>query len=62
MKKHLVNIYFVCLLTLVLFSCRKDPANSDANPVVYNPDWTEASHGKAAPNYQTVFPHDKVNR
>jgi spore coat protein CotH len=62
MKKHLVNIFFVCLLTLVLFSCRKDPANSDANPLLYNPDWTEASHGKAPPNYQTVFPQDKVNR
>lgn len=62
MKKNLVNICFVCLLTLVMFSCRKDPANSDTNPFVYNPDWTEASHGKAAPNYQTVFPLNKVNR
>jgi spore coat protein H len=62
MKKHLVNIIFVCLLTLVHFSCRKDPANSIVNPVVYNPDWTEASHGKSAPNYQMVFPENEVNR
>lgn len=28
---------------------------------VYNPDWTEASHGKVTPNYAVAFPQDAVN-
>ncbi len=36
--------------------------DSTAAPTVYNPDWTEATHGKVAPNYVTVFPQDSVNR
>jgi spore coat protein CotH len=30
-------------------------------PTIYNPDWTEASHGKVSPNYAVAFPQDAVN-
>ena len=56
------SIIIVCLLPLVFISCRKDPADTDANPFVYNSDWTDASHGVAAPDYTTVFPANQVNR
>lgn len=29
---------------------------------IYNPDWTDASHGKVTPAYATVFPQDAVNK
>jgi hypothetical protein len=35
--------------------------DSTAAATVYNPDWTEASHGKVSPNYDVVFPQTKVN-
>ncbi len=50
-------------------SCRKDPVidtgggnNTTVDPVVYNPDWTDASHGNVTPNYAEVFPQESVNR
>jgi spore coat protein H len=36
-------------------------ADINAAPTVYNPDWTEATHGKVNPNYATVFPQESVN-
>lgn len=62
MNRKLLQYIIVCSITLALVSCRKDPADSDANPVVYNPDWTDASHGDAVPDYATVFPQNEVNR
>lgn len=38
-----------------------DP-DSTAAAAVYNPDWTTASHGGAAPDYGTAFPQSLVNQ
>ncbi len=35
--------------------------DSTLAPAVYNPDWTEASHGQVTPNYATTFPQSAVN-
>ncbi len=56
MKKQLI---WMAMATLLFASCRPDPADVIAGN--NNPDWTEASHGNAAPNYSTVFPQDQVN-
>jgi hypothetical protein len=45
-------------------ACRDDPSGpSDptASALGHNPDWTETTHGKAAPDYATVFPQGSVN-
>lgn len=39
-----------------------DPGPSGDGPVLYNPDWTEATHGRAEPRYDVVFPQDSVGR
>ncbi len=50
---------FIRILILVaLAACRPDPIESISGS---NPDWTEASHGNAAPDYSVVFPQDQVN-
>lgn len=50
---------FIQILILVaLAACRPDPIDSISGS---NPDWTEASHGNAAPDYSVVFPQDQVN-
>ncbi len=50
---------FIRILVLVaLAACRPDPIDSISGS---NPDWTEASHGNAAPDYSVVFPQDQVN-
>jgi spore coat protein H len=50
---------FIRILILVaLAACRPDPIDSISGS---NPDWTEASHGNAAPDYSVVFPQDQVN-
>ncbi|MCX8484023.1 MAG: CotH kinase family protein [Bacteroidia bacterium] len=50
---------FIRILILVaLAACRPDPMDSISGS---NPDWTEASHGNAAPDYSVVFPQDQVN-
>ncbi|MES2179976.1 MAG: CotH kinase family protein [Gemmatimonadota bacterium] len=35
--------------------------DSTSTATVYNPDWTEATHGKVTPNYAAVFPQAAVN-
>ncbi len=35
--------------------------DSTSAPAIYNPDWTEASHGQVTPNYVTTFPQTAVN-
>lgn len=56
---------FVAVLALsLLVSCRDNPigAGNDSDaPHVYNPDWTETSHGNVKPNYSVVVPQDAVN-
>lgn len=50
---------FIRILILVaLAACRPDPIDTISGS---NPDWTEASHGNAAPDYSVVFPQDQVN-
>jgi spore coat protein H len=48
----------ICFAALLLLSCRSEPFE----PIDYNGDWTEASHGRVAPNYGVVLPEDSVNR
>jgi spore coat protein H len=45
------------LAAVLLLSCR-----APFDPTDHNPDWTDASHGLATPNYAVVFPQDNVNR
>ena len=39
-----------------------EPAEPETGPILYNPDWTDASHAKEDPRYDLVFPQDSVNR
>ena len=39
-----------------------EPEEPETGPILYNPDWTDASHAKADPRYDLVFPQDSVNR
>lgn len=58
------SFFFSTLSILLLFtSCRKDPSVTQdvIDPLVYNPDWTDATHGNVTPDYTTVFPQDAVN-
>jgi spore coat protein CotH len=57
-RLHIIlSIVFLCLL-----SCRKDPASEViTDPLEYNTDWTEITHGNVAPDYSVVFPQDHVN-
>ncbi len=41
--------------------CRKDPADTDADPYHYNPDWTANSHEKRVPDYEKIFPQNNIN-
>lgn len=55
MKKILFTLIFV---TFFISACRKLETPQDSS----NPDWTTESHGDVSPNYNTVFPQDKVNQ
>lgn len=55
------KFFVVCLCCLSLLACRKDPVNTTVDPVTYNPDWTETTHGNVAPDYTVVFPQTSVN-
>jgi spore coat protein H len=44
-------------LVLAVGSCR-----TPFDPAELNPDWSEATHGDAKPDYGVVFPQDSVNR
>lgn len=51
-------------MLLFLISCKKDNETDNYtinDTVMFNPDWTFTSHGKADCNYDIVFPQDKVN-
>ena len=57
------------LLLAGLAGCREtpvvpleEPDEPTDGPVLFNPDWTEASHGRTDPRYDVVFPQDSVNR
>ena len=55
--------YFLIILLFVLqISCVNKEDSIDSETSSTNPDWTEASHSNdAEPNYDVVFPQDKVN-
>jgi spore coat protein H len=56
MKQFLIY----CLIFVGLNSCKLKP--DEITPTTVYPDWTEASHGNhASPNYDEVFPQNKVN-
>lgn len=50
------------LVSLLLFSCRKNSASITVDPVTYNADWTDATHGNVPPDYSVVFPQEAVNK
>jgi spore coat protein CotH len=56
--------FYFLLIVVIFFSCQK-AAEEEIIPsfdqLFSTPDWTEATHGKVDPNYETVFPQDKVN-
>ncbi len=57
--------YSAFLVLLVIFiSCSQDEEIAiDEIIEIETPDWTEQSHGeKAGPDYNLIFPEDKVNR
>ena len=58
-----VNLLYLVLL-VNLISCSQDEEIAiDEVIEIETPDWTEQSHGdKAEPDYQLIFPDDKVNR
>lgn len=53
---------------VVMASCQDASAPGDQpgtppqDPSAANPDWTQATHGKADPRYDIVFPQDSVGR
>ena len=52
----------VLVVVVLCAACREDPLGIDEAAAHSNPDWTEASHGRVAPNYAVLFPQDSVNR
>jgi spore coat protein CotH len=58
-----VNLLYLVLL-VNLISCSQDEEIAiDEVIEIETPDWNEQSHGdKAEPDYQLIFPDDKVNR
>lgn len=50
------------LFSLMFLSCRKNSASTSVDPVAYNPDWTDATHGNVPPDYAVVYPQDAVNK
>jgi spore coat protein CotH len=58
--------YFLLIGCVVFYACKVkedvDPNETGGSNLVLTPDWTEATHSKNAdPNYDVVFPQDKVN-
>ncbi len=49
------------LSTSAVATAELPDADVNSAPAIYNPDWTEASHGKVTPNYSVTFPQDSVN-
>lgn len=68
------KIFHILLILAIVSSCAKDENVSDgtedekendpvsADSLVYNPDWTYLSHGKANADYTVVFPQNSVNK
>jgi spore coat protein H len=58
-KRHLQNLIFMAF-ALSLFSCKDKDLDFTPSSQVY-PEWEAASHGNSAtPNYDIVFPKDKL--
>jgi spore coat protein H len=56
---------FLLVLALgLVVGCRETPTETHGDvpaPEVYNPDWTQATHGRTTPHYGVVFPQTSVN-
>jgi spore coat protein CotH len=57
------RLYFILITAFLgLFSCQKEAVVEEiVDPLVYNSDWTDASHGTVTPDYTVAFPQDQVN-
>lgn len=57
------KILFFIAITLVSITISCNKLNSETIDPIHAglADWTEATHGKTDPNYEMVFPQDKVN-
>ncbi|MBC8345167.1 MAG: CotH kinase family protein [Candidatus Marinimicrobia bacterium] len=60
MIKKVIQAYIMIVL---FFGCEDKKQEEIEDPNFDTPDWTTATHGKSAdPNYDVVFPSNKVNR
>lgn len=59
--KSKILLFLASTLVSITISCNK--LNSEAIDPIHAglTDWTEATHGKTDPNYDMVFPQDKIN-
>jgi spore coat protein H len=66
-RRRAASALSLVLALLLLTSCRADPVGAEAAREqelaarLFNPDWTEITHGKTQPRYAVVFPQDAVN-
>ena len=62
-KYNMCRLFLIlAILVIGLFSCRKDPAiEMITDPTVYNPNWTETTHGNVTPDYAIAFPQESIN-
>lgn len=55
----LTRPWLCAILAAALAGCRADLSEPDL--AAYNPDWSQATHGLAEPDYAVVFPQASVN-
>lgn len=61
MKSKILFFTAISLVSISI-SCNKLGDSETIDPIHAGlADWTEATHGKTAPNYDVVFPQDKIN-
>ena len=51
-----------CCKTDIGTDNKEEETSASSDSIVFNPDWTYASHGKADPDYLIVFPQSSVNK
>ncbi|GGD43418.1 hypothetical protein GCM10011514_04190 [Emticicia aquatilis] len=60
--KSKILFFTAILLVSISISCNKLNDSETVDPIHAGlTDWTEATHGKTDPNYDVVFPQDKIN-
>lgn len=66
-----ISHLLMAMVLMITISCGKEEVPTDnteektsasSDSLIYNPDWTYASHGKANPDYSIVFPQALVNK